>query len=142
MVYKTAYRLAAPLIVALTLAFLFATGIELLVGPCRGNARADGISRDALIGRSRAPLRHRRVCPAYWASLRASIKRFEQLIYNAARSDHFVASDKPIFSSSSSSCPRRSYWDSCAKGMPAADSHRGKRASNQRHYGQKSMEEL
>ncbi|NLI54840.1 MAG: hypothetical protein GX417_11080 [Clostridiales bacterium] len=81
MVYKTAYRLAAPLIVALTLAFLFATGIELLVVTVPAATRVlDGISRDALIGQIPVLL-----CgiAAFvlltWASMRASIKRFEQV---------------------------------------------------------------
>jgi hypothetical protein len=81
MLYKTAYKLAAPIIVALTLTILFAGVIELLVVTVPAVTRAlDGISRAALIGQIPVLL-----CgiAAFmlltWASMRASIKRFEKV---------------------------------------------------------------
>ncbi len=81
MVYKTAYKLAVPLITALTVTILFAAGIEALVVAVPAATRLlDGISRDALIGQIPVLLCGIAVFILLtWISTRISIKRFDQV---------------------------------------------------------------
>lgn len=81
MLYKTAYKMAAPLVTALTLTILFAGVIELLVVTVPAVARVlDGISRAALI--SQIPVLFCGIAAFLlltWISMRASIKRFAKV---------------------------------------------------------------
>jgi hypothetical protein len=78
MLYKTAYKLALPLITALTITFLFAAGIEALVVAVPPVTRVlDGISPDALIGQ--IPVLLGGIAAFLlltWVSIRISVKRF------------------------------------------------------------------
>ncbi len=81
MLYKTAYKLAVPLIVALVSIFLFTFGIEWLVVAVPAVTRVlDGISRDALVGQ--IPVL---ICGAAlfvlltWLSIGISVRRFERV---------------------------------------------------------------
>jgi ABC-2 type transport system permease protein len=81
MLYKTAYKFATPLIVALIFTIVFAAGIEFLVVTVPAAARVlDGISRDALIGQ--IPVLVYGIAAFIlltWISIRASIKRFSKV---------------------------------------------------------------
>lgn len=81
MLYKTAYKLAAPLIVALTLTLFFAGGIEFLVVSVPAATRVlDGISRDALIGQ--IPVLAGGAAAFIlltWFSIRVAVRRFERV---------------------------------------------------------------
>ena len=81
MLYKTAYKFVAPLIVAMIFTSVFAAGIEFLIVTVPAAAHVlDGISRDALIGQ--IPVL---ICgiAAFilltWISIRVSIKRFSKV---------------------------------------------------------------
>lgn len=81
MLYKTAYKMAAPLITALTLTILFAAIIELLVVTVPAVTRVlDGISRTSLIGQ--IPVLFCGIAAFVlltWVSIRLSIKRFDKV---------------------------------------------------------------
>jgi len=81
MLYKTAYKLAVPLITALTLTILFAAGIEFLVVSVPAATRVlDGISRDALIGQ--IPVLAGGAAAFMlltWFSIRVAVRRFERV---------------------------------------------------------------
>jgi hypothetical protein len=81
MLYKTAYKFVAPLIVAMIFTGVFATGIELLIITVPAAAHVlDGISLDALIGQ--IPVL---ICGIgafillTWISIRVSINRFSKV---------------------------------------------------------------
>jgi len=81
MLYKTAYKMALPLITALTVTLLFAAGIETLVVTTPAVTRVlDGISRSALI--SQIPVLLGGIAAfalLTWAAIRISIKRFQKV---------------------------------------------------------------
>jgi ABC-2 type transport system permease protein len=81
MLYKTAYKLAAPLIAALTLTLMFAAAIEWLVVAVPAVTRVlDGISRDALI--HQIPVLGCGIAAFLlltWFSIRVSVVRFKRV---------------------------------------------------------------
>lgn len=81
MLYKTAYKMAVPLITALTLTILFTAMIELLVVTVPAVTRVlDGISRTELIGQ--IPVLFCGIVAFIlltWVSIRLSIKRFDKV---------------------------------------------------------------
>lgn len=81
MLYKTAYKLAVPLIVSLAGILIFSFGIELLVVSVPAATRVlDGISRDALIGQIPVLLSGIAAFALLtWLSIRISVSRFERV---------------------------------------------------------------
>ena len=81
MLYKTAYKLAVPLIVSLAGILIFSFGIELLVVFVPAVTRVlDGISRDALIGQIPVLLSGIAAFALLtWLSIRISVSRFERV---------------------------------------------------------------
>lgn len=81
MLYKTAYKLAVPLIAALAGILIFAFGIEFLVVAVPAATRVlDGISRQALVGQ--LPVLAGGIAAfalLTWLSIRVSVTRFERV---------------------------------------------------------------